>query len=125
MRHLVFTSGYTEPIRLGSGEIVPGRCRGISAFVLEEDGSLCPLGCSPSVPNPSYLTVRGDRLYCVSERKDFYGMPSSTSPRSRPSKANKRRRSAMPEAWRSSAFSLLESGRISNCHLAQFTLRFL
>lgn len=78
MRHLVFTSGYTEPIRLGSGEIVPGRCRGISAFFLEEDGSLGPLGCSPSVPNPSYLTVRGDRLYCVSERKDFYGMPSST-----------------------------------------------
>jgi 6-phosphogluconolactonase len=79
MDHLVFTGGYTEAIHLSSGETVPGRCRGISAYRLH-DGALSFLCCSPVAVNPSYLTVdaAGETLYCVSECSDFHGMPSST-----------------------------------------------
>ena len=32
----IFTGGYTEPILMGSGEIVEGRCKGIACYDFDE-----------------------------------------------------------------------------------------
>lgn len=65
---------------MGSGEIVPGRGKGIGLFDMDkETGALAQLAMMPSMPNPSYLTLTGDGnyLYCVNEMKDFHGVPGS------------------------------------------------
>lgn len=32
----IFTGGYTEPILMGSGEMVEGRCKGIACYDFDE-----------------------------------------------------------------------------------------
>ncbi len=76
-----FTGGYTEPTKMGSGEIVPGRCRGITCYEFnEETGGLTQLAKTPSVPNPSYILVDPEvpYLYCVNELKEYGGVDGST-----------------------------------------------
>ncbi len=76
-----FTGGYTEPTLMGSGETVPGRCRGISCFSFDEESGMMKL-CSvtKSTPNPSYILAdpRAPYLYCVNELKEYGGIPGST-----------------------------------------------
>lgn len=77
----VLTGGYTEPIQMASGEIVPGRGEGIGLFCLNpETGAMESLAMMPSTANPSYLTLSADGLYlyCVNELKDWHGVPGST-----------------------------------------------
>ena len=61
---------------MGSGEIVPGRCKGITCYAFDgETGRLTRLSVTPSVPNPSYILVHPDApfLYCVNELKEYGG----------------------------------------------------
>ena len=82
METLVFTGGYTEPITQGTGEVVAGECPGIQCFSLDAGtGALRLRSCTPSTPNPSFLTVdrSGDDLYCVNELKTFQGQRGSAA----------------------------------------------
>ncbi len=66
---------------MGSGEVVPGRCRGITCYAFDgETGRLTRLSVTPSVSNPSYILVHPDApfLYCVNELKEYGGIPGST-----------------------------------------------
>ena len=66
---------------MASGEIVPGRGKGIGLFHLEgETGKMQPLASMSSTPNPSYFTLSADGtyLYCVNELKEYNGVPGST-----------------------------------------------
>ncbi len=77
----VFTGGYTEPIRMGSGETVPGRGKGIGVCAVDAaSGQITCKAMLPSTPNPSHLTMSADGrfLYCVSELKEFSGISGST-----------------------------------------------
>ena len=77
----VLSGGYTEPIQMGSGEIVPGRGKGIGLFHMDKQtGRMEKLAMMPSTPNPSYLTVSqdGEYLYCVNELKQYHGVAGST-----------------------------------------------
>lgn len=77
----VLTGGYTEPILMGSGEIVPGRGKGISLCSLDSaSGQLDCIATMPSTPNPSHLTTdrSGEYLYCVNELKQYHGVSGST-----------------------------------------------
>lgn len=80
MAYTVFTGGYTQPILLGTGEVIPGQCPGIASYRLEDNGELSLRTVSSSTPNPSYLAVnrRCDRLYCVNELSECEGVPTST-----------------------------------------------
>lgn len=76
-----FTGGYTEPVQMGSGEIVPGRCRGIVCYAFDEErGTLTRQAVTPSIPNPSCVLAdpRGPYLYCVNELKEYGGIHGST-----------------------------------------------
>lgn len=76
----VLSGGYTEPIQMGSGEIVPGRGKGIGLFAMDkESGELRQLAMMPSRPNPSHLTLSPDGkvVYAVSELKEYEGIPGS------------------------------------------------
>lgn len=76
-----FTGGYTEPTKMGSGEIVPGRCRGITCYEFDGGtGELTRLAMTSPVPNPSYVLVdpKEPYLYCVNELKDYEGIDGST-----------------------------------------------
>lgn len=79
MGYLVYAGGYTQPILQGTGETIPGRCPGISAYRLSDRGGIEFLGVTGSTPNPSYLIInrKGTRLYCVNELKTFNGAVSS------------------------------------------------
>ena len=71
-RRLLFTGGYTEPILMGSGEIVEGRCEGIRCYAFDDErGTLSPMATTRGVQNPSYVLAdrRGEHLYCVNELK--------------------------------------------------------
>lgn len=75
-----FIGGYTEPTKMGSGEIVPGRCKGITCYSFDEEtGELLRLAETPSVPNPSYILAdpKGPYLYCVNELKEYEGIDGS------------------------------------------------
>lgn len=77
----VLTGGYTEPILMGSGEIVPGRGKGIGLFsVNQTSGEMQCMAMMPSTPNPSYLTTSRDGayLYCVNELKQYCDVSGST-----------------------------------------------
>lgn len=79
-KQYVFAGGYTEPTPMASGEIVPGRCRGISCWQLDgESGAMAPVALTEVGPNPSFLTVdsSGTHLYCVSEIKTWGGLPGA------------------------------------------------
>lgn len=76
-----FTGGYTEPTQMGSGEIVPGRGKGIACYEFDQEaGALTRLTVTPSVPNPSYILVDPEEpyLYCVNELKKYEGIDGST-----------------------------------------------
>lgn len=76
-----FTGGYTEPTKMGSGEIVPGRCKGITCYGFDEEtGELVRMAETLSVPNPSYILVdpKAPYLYCVNELKEYEGIDGST-----------------------------------------------
>ena len=76
----VLSGGYTEPIQMGSGEIVPGRGEGIGLFTMDgETGEMARLAMMPCNPNPSYLTLSkdGNYLYSVNELKEYHGIPGS------------------------------------------------
>lgn len=77
----VFTGGYTEPIQMGSGEIVPGRGNGIGLCALDSvTGQIRCRAMLPSTPNPSHLTTSkdGKYLYCVNELKSYHDVTGST-----------------------------------------------
>lgn len=82
MKHwTVYTGGYTEPIQMASGEIVPGRGKGIGICTMDKAmGALCCTAMLPAAPNPSHLTCTTDGryLYCVSELKEYCGVSGST-----------------------------------------------
>ena len=72
-RWVVFSGGYTEPIQMASGEIVPGRGKGIGVCAVDAvSGRITCSAMLPSTPNPSHLTTTSDGrfLYCVSELKE-------------------------------------------------------
>ena len=76
-RWVVFSGGYTEPIQMASGEIVPGRGRGIGVCAVDAvSGRITCSAMLPSTPNPSHLTTTSDGrfLYCVSELKEACGI---------------------------------------------------
>ena len=76
-----FTGGYTEPVQMGSGETVPGRCKGIACFRFDEEtGELEVMAVTPSTPNPSYVLAdpEGPYLYCVNELKEYGGVEGAT-----------------------------------------------
>ncbi len=76
-----FTGGYTEPAKMGSGETVPGRCKGITCYEFEQEtGELRELAVTPGIANPSYILAdpSAPYLYCVNELKEYGGIHGST-----------------------------------------------
>ena len=81
MRHLLYTGGYTEPILMGTGEVVAGRCPGIGRYVFDDStGELTRLGEAVYVPNPSWVLASPDGkwIYCANELKEHGGVGGST-----------------------------------------------
>jgi 6-phosphogluconolactonase len=79
MAEFVYAGCYSEPIRVGTGQILHGRGRGIYRFELDRAaGKLTPLGVVEGVRNPSYLAFDPARrfLFCVNEFKEFEGQAS-------------------------------------------------
>ena len=77
----VYTGGYTEPIQMASGEVVPGRGKGVGRCTIDKTtGQIVCTAMLPATPNPSHLTLTADGryLYCVSELKDYCGVSGST-----------------------------------------------
>ena len=77
---LVFLGGYTRDIPMASGELAPGRSRGIACCRLDrETGRLSPLSVAADAPNPSYLAPApsGKYLYCVNELETVGDAPGS------------------------------------------------
>ena len=61
MKIRLFAGGYTEPILQGTGEIVEGRCKGISTYAFDTDtGRLQAVLAPCPTPNPSYIIVSPD-----------------------------------------------------------------
>ena len=78
---IVFVGGYSEDIRLGTGQLVSGKSEGISAYKLDEStGSLRFLTSIPE-RNPSYLALTSDGkyLYATNELKEYQGQASSAA----------------------------------------------
>ena len=76
---LVWLGGYTQDLPMASGEIVPGRSRGIACCALDEEtGRLELLHVTEDTVNPSYLAVRGNVLCCANELEAVGGVPGST-----------------------------------------------
>ncbi len=74
-RELLFIGTYTEPILFGTGDILPGKGKGIHLMALDDDGGLSAAGLAPGVRNPSFLCLSRDRrfLYAVNELKEYEG----------------------------------------------------
>ena len=70
---LVFIGSYSQPIVLGTGELVPGNGDGVTVFRMDEAGSLTRLFAAGK-PNPTYLALSADGrfLYTVNELKDYH-----------------------------------------------------
>lgn len=79
MDYIVFTGGYSEPTPMASGEIVPGRCPGVSVYKLDGEGKLELRSVAASLPNPSCVLASrdGKAVYCVSEVHEWQGVPGS------------------------------------------------
>jgi len=80
-RTIVFIGGYSEDIRLGTGQLVQGKSVGIDAYELnEESGTLVHL-TSVAERNPSYLVLSSDGkyLYATNELKEYQGQASSAA----------------------------------------------
>lgn len=81
MKIRLFAGGYTEPILQGTGEIVEGRCKGISTYAFDTDtGRLQAVLAPCPTPNPSYIIVSPDGryLYCANEQKNYHEVDGST-----------------------------------------------
>ena len=80
-REMFFTGGYTEPILMGTGNVVQGRCKGISCYAFDPaTGQAELIGCTASTPNPSYIIAHPEApvLYCVNELKTYGEIEGST-----------------------------------------------
>ena len=78
---LLYVGGYTEPILMGTGEVLAGRSRGIGRYSFDErTGELRPLGDAAYVPNPSWVLASPDGrwVYCANELKEHGGVGGST-----------------------------------------------
>ena len=81
MKIRLFAGGYTEPILQGTGEIVEGRCKGISTYAFDTDtGRLQAVLAPRPTPNPSCIIVSPDGryLYCANELKNYHEVDGST-----------------------------------------------
>ncbi|MFH1512082.1 MAG: lactonase family protein [Bacillota bacterium] len=78
-KHLVLIGSYSQPIQLGTGEIVPGNGEGITVFDMDNGGGLTILH-TEHTPNPTYLALSADGrfLYAVNELKEYRQEASST-----------------------------------------------
>ena len=70
---LVFIGSYTQPIVLGTGELIPGSGDGVSVYRMDDAGRLTRLSASGK-PNPTYLALSEDKrfLYTVNELKEYH-----------------------------------------------------
>ena len=71
--YTVYLGTYSEPILMGSGEVVPGKGKGL--YLAKFDGTqLNAINAAPMV-NPSYACVDPERqiIYAVNEQKTFKG----------------------------------------------------
>ncbi len=70
---LVFIGSYSQPLVLGTGEIVQGIGDGVTVFRMDEEGHLTRL-FAMGKPNPTYLALSPDRrfLYTVNELKEYH-----------------------------------------------------
>lgn len=74
-RELLFIGTYTESILFGTGDILPGKGKGIHIMAVDGAGKLTSIGLAPNVRNPSFLCLSRDRrfLYAVNELKEYNG----------------------------------------------------
>lgn len=70
---IVFIGSYSQPIVLGTGELVPGSGDGVAVFRMDGEGGLTRLSAAGK-PNPTYLALSADGrfLYTVNELKDYH-----------------------------------------------------
>ena len=70
---LVFVGSYTQPIVLGTGELVPGSGDGVTVYRMDDAGRLTRLFAAGK-PNPTYLALSADKrfLYTVNELKEYH-----------------------------------------------------
>lgn len=70
---LVFIGSYSQPIVLGTGELVPGSGDGITVYRMDEAGHLTRLFAAGK-PNPTYLALSPDKkvLYAVNELQEYH-----------------------------------------------------
>ncbi len=61
---IVFTGSYTQPLRLGTGQIVDGNGEGITVFRASADGKLTKLS-STITPNPTYLALHSSAAHLL------------------------------------------------------------
>ena len=61
-----YVGTYTEPILFGTGEVFPGKGKGVYTCQLTGEGKIETLACAPA-RNPSYLCLNPQRekLYAV------------------------------------------------------------
>lgn len=69
-----YVGTYTEPILFGTGEVFPGKGKGVYTCQLTGEGKIETLACAPA-RNPSYLCLNPQRekLYAVNELKELDG----------------------------------------------------
>lgn len=70
---LVFIGSYSQPIVLGTGELLPGTGEGVTVFRMDDAGHLTRLFATGK-PNPTYLALSSDKrfLYTVNELKEYH-----------------------------------------------------
>jgi 6-phosphogluconolactonase len=76
---LIYVGTYSEPILFGTGQVVPGKGKGIYSFKFDKQARTLTLnGITEGVRNSSYLAFDAKRefLYCVNEFKEYEGKPS-------------------------------------------------
>lgn len=76
MKQRVYLGTYSLPILFGTGEIVPGKGKGIHILELDTDtGALAEVLPPQDTPNPSFLALHpnGRTLYAVNELKEYEG----------------------------------------------------
>lgn len=78
-QYLVLIGSYSQPIKLGTGDIVPGNGDGITVFGMDKSGGLTKLH-TERTPNPTYLALSADGrfLYAVNELKEYHEEASSS-----------------------------------------------
>ena len=76
---LLITGSYTQPLKLGTGQIVEGEGEGVTVWRMGEGGTPEKL-FSAGKPNPTYLALDKQKrfLYTVNELKEYRGIPSAS-----------------------------------------------